>query len=286
MKITMRNEIAVCPNDRSMVAVPAAIHRKRRMPAAHSVCSGRIKGLEAWSRCLSTRGLLLCQGWLCRRQQKFSAFRLESHGGIVEFFGPRRWGAVFCTIVMKRIFWFLPLAAAFLSQAHAQTRSDFQIIRITKNLISTPQFTYSGAEQFQTNQRERWLEVEVEFAAAPEWTDELTFRYFILYNGRLLTGEVTHTNVEAGRGNRSVMYVSPRTLARFGSNQTVTAASFQNIAVQIVQQGAVKDEQSLARAPAQWFSTMPQVTGFVLNKNETPFASLYWDRYEQIKAAR
>jgi hypothetical protein len=165
----------------------------------------------------------------------------------------------------------------------AQGRIDFQVTKITKNLISTPQFTYNGAEQFQANQRERWLEVEVEFAAGPEWTDELTFRYYILYNGKLLTGEVTHTNIAAGRANRSVMYVSPRTLARFGGTQVVNANSFQNIAVQIVQQGAVKDEQSLTRAQSGWFTSMPQVTGFVLNKNETPFAPLYWDRYEQIK---
>jgi hypothetical protein len=99
-----------------------------------------------------------------------------------------------------------------------------------------------------------------------------------------LTGEVTHTNIPAGRTNRSVMYVSPRTLVRFSDNRPFTANSFQNIAVQIVQQGAVKGELSLVRAPAQWFATMPQVSGFVLNKNETPFAPLYWDRYEQIKA--
>jgi len=55
--------------------------------------------------------------------------------------------------------------------------------------------------------------------------------------------------------------------------------------VQIVQQGAVKNELSLARAPVQWFATLPQISGFVLNKNETPFAPLYWDRYEQIKAS-
>jgi hypothetical protein len=160
---------------------------------------------------------------------------------------------------------------------------EFQLTRITKNLISTPQYTFTGAEQYVPNQRDRWLEVEVEFGAAPAFTDELTFKYFILLNGRLLTGEVTHTNIAAGRDNRSVMYVSPKTLARFLNNRPVTPNVVQNIAVQIVQQGAVKDELSLVRAPAQWFSSIPQVTGFVLNKNETPFAPLYWDRYEQIK---
>ncbi len=177
------------------------------------------------------------------------------------------------------LFIFVPLIAG------AQTRAatDFQITKITKNLISTPQFTYGGGEQHPTNQRDRWLEVEVEFAAAPALTDELTFKYYILFNGNLLTGEVTHVNIPAGRERRSVMYVLPRALDRFGNNRPITANSCQNIAVQIVQQGAVKDELNLVRAQPQWYANMSQVSGFVLNKNETPFAPLYWDRYELIK---
>ena len=185
-----------------------------------------------------------------------------------------------------KTFAFLVAALFIPSAAFAQARGrEFQLTKIIKNLISNPQFTYSGAQQYQTNQRDRWLEVEVEFAATPEFTDELTFNYFILINGKLLTGQVTHTNIAAGRENRSVMYVSPRVLARFNANRPITPVTVQNIAVQIVQQGAVKDELSLVRAPAQWYSTLPPVAGFVLNKNETPFAPLYWDRYEQIKAA-
>jgi hypothetical protein len=174
------------------------------------------------------------------------------------------------------------------ASAAAQTRTasaDFQLTKITKNLISTPQFAYTGAEQYQSNQRDRWLEVEAEFAAGPEFTDELTFKYFILVNGTLLAGQVVHSNVAAGRESRSVMYVSPRVLARFNNNRPVTTTTVQNIAVQIVQQGATKSELSLLRAPAQWYAAMPQVAGFILNKNETPFAPLFWDRYEQIKSA-
>jgi hypothetical protein len=178
------------------------------------------------------------------------------------------------------------LGALYLADSvAAQTRpvADFQITKINRNLVSTPQFSYTGAQQYPTNQRDRWLEVEVEFSATPAFTDELTFKYFILLNGKLLTGEVTHTNIAAGRENRSVMYLSPRTLTRFMGNRAITENAVQNIAVQIVQQGAIKSELSLARTPPQWYATMPQVSGFVLNKSETPFAPLYWDRYEQIK---
>jgi hypothetical protein len=169
--------------------------------------------------------------------------------------------------------------------APGSTPGTFQITKITKNLITAPQFNYSGAERYATSQRDRWLEAEVEFTAS-QFTDELTFKYYILLNGTLLTGDVTHVNISAGRENRSVMYVPPRALERFANNRTITENSFQNVAVQIVQQGAVKAEASLAKAQPQWFATLQAApSGFVLNKNQTPFASLYWDRYEQIKTA-
>jgi len=174
---------------------------------------------------------------------------------------------------------------AVAASVSAQNRSgDFQLVKITRNLISSPEFNYSGAETFRTSARDRWFELEVEFAAAPAFTDELTLKYYVALNGQLLTGEVTHVNILAGKELHSVMYISPRALAHFMGNRPLTANSVENIAVQILQQGAVKDELSLVRAPPQWFAAVPQVSGFLLNKNETPFAPLYWDRYEQIKS--
>ena len=161
--------------------------------------------------------------------------------------------------------------------------ADFQVTKITKNLVTTPQIAYTGAQKYPTDQSDRWLEVEVEFAAGPEFTDELTFKYFVLLNGRLLTGEVTHVNIAAGRENRSVMYVAPRTLARLLNNKAVTANAIQNVAVQILQKGAIQNELSFTRAAPQWYAGLTPVSGLLLNKTETPFASLYWDRYEQIK---
>src|ERR671923_227455 len=170
---------------------------------------------------------------------------------------------------------FLILLAPWI--AHGQVRApagrEFQITKITKNLVATPDY---GIGQYRATANERWLEVEVEFNCGPDWTDELTLKYYILFNGRLLAGEVTHVNIPPGL-NRSVMYVLPVALARFGGNRTLLPNAFQNIAVQIVQGGAVKDESSLARAPAQWFATLPPIAGFILNKNETPFAPLSWD---------
>ena len=75
----------------------------------------------------------------------------------------------------KRLLVSVIVLSAGATTAMAQPRAvDFQLQKITTNFISPPQFTYTGAEQFQADQRERWLEVEVTFASTPEFTDELT----------------------------------------------------------------------------------------------------------------
>lgn len=176
--------------------------------------------------------------------------------------------------------------AALAGTTSAQNRAaDFRLTKITRNLIATPEFNFTGTETYRNDGRDRWLQVEVEFSAAPEFTDELTFKYFILINGKLLSGEVTQVNILRGRELRSVMYVPPRALAHILGNRALTANAVENVAVQVLEQGAVKDEQNLERARPQWFAALPAVTGLLLNKNETPFAPLYWDRYEQIKPA-
>jgi hypothetical protein len=174
---------------------------------------------------------------------------------------------------------------ALAGAASAQNRAaDFQLTKITRNIISPPEFNFTGAQTYRNNGRDRWLEVEVEFSAAPEFNDELTSKYFILINRKVLSGEVTHVNILRGRELRSVMYVPPRALAHILGNRALTANAVENVAVQVLAQGAVKDEQSLERARPQWYAALPAVTGLLLNKNETPFAPLYWDRYEQIKS--
>src|SRR5439155_26560084 len=145
---------------------------------------------------------------------------------------------------------------------HAQLRApagrEFQITKITKEFVPSPDYGI-GANRVNTN--ERWLQIEVEFNAAPEWTDELTLKYYILFNNRLLTGEVTHTNIPAGL-NRSVMYVLPVAIVRFAGNRPLLPNMIPNVAIQIVQGGAVKDELSLSRAPGQWFAALPPISGF------------------------
>lgn len=175
------------------------------------------------------------------------------------------------------------LATTFVSRAQDKT---FEIAEIAPEVVKTPDINFSNGPRNARSDYEDWVQVEVTFAAAPEFTDEVTVKYYIAVNKQLLTGEVTHINVPQGRELRSVMYVPPRTVQRLMGGKNLTANAFDNIAVQMLVKGQLVAQKSWKRAGNEnWFQTVQQIPNLVLNKNETPFAPLYWDRYEMIKSS-
>ncbi|MBS0660485.1 MAG: hypothetical protein JSR82_19870 [Verrucomicrobia bacterium] len=180
------------------------------------------------------------------------------------------------------------LAAAGTLSAQLRPGEEFAIKAVAPAVVKTPEFSYTGGDQ-RRSQPGQWLVVEAEFAARPELTPELTLKYYVLFSGNLLTGEVTHVNVPAGNSLFSVMYLSPRSIARLLKGGVFSSAAIENIAVVVTKPGvsAPLAEYVLRPNPkGQWWTTMQQTPGFLLNKTETPFAPLYWDRYEAIKTAK
>ena len=187
------------------------------------------------------------------------------------------------------------LLAALPSTLHAQAAQadQYRITKILPALIATPQYTVTGDPRPAAVQsaNTKWLEVQVQFQAAPDNTEEVTFKYYIFIKGTaaaegtLLTGEVTHVNVPKSNELYSVMYVSPRELSRLlGTSININA--IKAVGVQLLIQGQLITETSIGSgATGEWWTTLKPIPGQVLNKNETPFAPLYWDRFEMIKAA-
>jgi len=164
-------------------------------------------------------------------------------------------------------------------------RPDYDIKKIQPAVDLTPLYSFQfGPVQHPQSRSQQWLEVEVNFESRVEWTDELTFKYYILLADQCLTGEVTHIDIPKGRDLYSVMYVSPRTIARILNNRPMTSLDIQDVGVQIVSKGQVLFTKSYkAQGDQQWWQSLQQITGKVLNKDQTPFGPLIWDRYEQIK---
>ena len=191
------------------------------------------------------------------------------------------------------------VALAIAASGYAQQNSDFQIVKITPDLVTTPEYSISyGPKNKKVPKNKEFIEIEVSFdwqprAKEPKFLDDLTINYYVLLSnkskeypkGTLLTGSVTHTAIPQAKGLNSVMYVSPRTLERFfdGKAPTTINAAVEDVGVTITKQGQLVAEKSW-KGRGQWWATLQQVSGYVLNKNETPFAPLAWDYYEAIKA--
>ena len=200
---------------------------------------------------------------------------------------------------MKKALFSLVLAIVAASAVQAQQNTEFQIVKITPDLVTTPEYSISyGPKNKKVTKNKDFIELEVSFdwqpkAKLPQFLDDLTLNYYVLLNnkskehprGTLLIGSVTHTAIPQAKGMNSVMYISPRTLERFfdGKAPGTVSSAIVDVGVTVTKQGQLVAEKSW-KGKGQWWSNLEQVNGYVLNKNETPFAPLAWDYYEAIKA--
>ncbi|HEY5706844.1 MAG TPA: Amuc_1102 family pilus-like protein [Terrimicrobiaceae bacterium] len=175
--------------------------------------------------------------------------------------------------------------------------TEYKLLKVTPNFLESP--TYSGPRYDKRGAKAKsWLEVEVSFEwqprlRDPKFTEELTFNYYILLKNRspqfpqgtLLVGSVTHTSIPQEKDMHSVVYVSPRTLERFFDGKVPANAeqALVDVGVTISKQGQQIAATSWKSKTGDWWPQFQQTPGFVLNKNETPFAPLAWDYYEAVK---
>jgi len=149
-------------------------------------------------------------------------------------------------------------------------------------VVTTPDYALkSGPVKRSLNGN--WLEIEVEFETKAEEIDEITLDYTVMIEGKLFDGVVTHVSIPKGRDHYSVMYISPRSLEKITSGRQFTAGSIQNVWVVAKKQGQVLDTSAMKNVA---IPNVAHVAGLLLNKMETPFAPLYSDRYEAIKATK
>jgi len=188
------------------------------------------------------------------------------------------------------------LLAAILPSPAQQPNTEFKITKVEPSFVESP--TYSGVRYDKRGAKAgSWLEVEVTFdwqpkLKEPKYTEELAANFYILLTnanqqfpkGALLTGAVNLMSIPQGRDLHTVVYVSPRTLERMfdGKVPANAAQAVTDVGVTLSKQGQVVATTSW-KGKGDWWPQYQQTPGYVLNKNETPFAPLAWDYYEAIK---
>lgn len=192
---------------------------------------------------------------------------------------------------MKTFLVSLLFGGALAVSAFAQVAIGPGAVKITKVDIAgvkTPEYTIVGGPQ-KRSKIGTWLEIEVAFETKVDDIDELTFNYNVLIEKTLLDGSVTHVSIPKGTEHYSVMYISPRSLERLTGGKPFTAAAIGGAWVTVSRQGQILDapqaNPKAAYKPGA-IPNLPHMAGQLLNKGETPFAPLFYDRYEAIKATR
>jgi hypothetical protein len=189
--------------------------------------------------------------------------------------------------------------------AQLAPNTEFQIVRIEPAFLDSPKLSVAGYNKKSAGRPSPWLEVEVTFdravvPKAEKYSGEVTINYFVLLKNEnateerkptLLTGSVTHVMVPQEKALHSVMYVSPRSLAKLFDGKPPVNAQQALVDVGVTITGkdgllAIATAKGSVKGDKGWWDNTQLYTatpGFLLNKNETPFAPLEWDYYEAIK---
>jgi hypothetical protein len=175
------------------------------------------------------------------------------------------------------------LAVAFHAGAQAPIGPGaVKVGKISPEVVKTPEFTLkSGSEK--RSKLGDWLEIEVEYETKAEEIDELTFQFTVMLENKLLDGQVTYITIPKGRDHYAVVYIAPRTLEKLTGGKPFTAANIQNVWVIVTKSGQNLDQAAVKNVA---IPNLPHTNGLILNKSETPFAPLYFDRYEAIKPGK
>jgi hypothetical protein len=139
-----------------------------------------------------------------------------------------------------------------------------------------------------------WLEFEADFDSTEEFP-ELVFKYSLLLKVgqslKLVEGEVTHIDIGKGKDRHSVVYIAPKTLNKIGEGKPFTIANVRAYWVEVFAAGEAvggqfKSSQGVTyEAIAKEKDKLDKVSDAFLSKNQTPFAPLYYDYYEAVKAS-
>ena len=178
--------------------------------------------------------------------------------------------------------------AAFAVPCLAVPGAEFAVKKVDVQYPTSPDYG-QGATVRWTPQK--WVKMEVTFDAAPEFTDELVFNYYALTaDNHLLVGHVNHVSILKGHDLHSVMYISPKSIVKIMQHKAPPTGELPltQVTVTISKPGvaaAIAMGNLKGVGQGEWWATMKQEDGFLMNKGETPFAPLFWDYYETVKPA-
>lgn len=148
-----------------------------------------------------------------------------------------------------------------------------------------------------------WLEIEVPMKVemkpepASKTCDKLTIKWYVAVKNvdkpgtfLLFSSEVEHVNVPLNEEVFGSVYISPASLRRITGSGSGGKGSVEFVGYQILVNGEEKATGTNKGKPGWWNAGSDKISRSevvpLLNKSETPFSAMWWDRYPEISVER
>jgi hypothetical protein len=162
--------------------------------------------------------------------------------------------------------------------------------------LQSPDFNVSKTKNFKPKD---WLEIEASFKIqmSPEPPSKTAERVMVKWyiavehpekKGAflLLTKDITHVNVPLDEEIFSSVYLSPASIKRLTGRDRAGKSVVNLVGYEVLINGEKVAQETSGSKPGWWNTTSDKISRSdsvpLLNKTETPFANLWWDRYAEV----
>lgn len=166
--------------------------------------------------------------------------------------------------------------------------------------LPSPQFSGGKEKSFRPKD---WLEIEakLKISLSPEpaskTCEKITVKWFIAVKNPeksgtmlLLTKTVEHVNVPLDEDIYCSVYLSPGSIKRLTGTDKNGKRAVEYVGYEVLVNGEKKLEESDKLKAGWWNIPSEKIARSesvpLLNKNETPFSNMWWDRYAEIGVER
>lgn len=166
--------------------------------------------------------------------------------------------------------------------------------------LPSPEFAGGKSKSFKPK---NWLEIEAKLNVllSPEpkskTCDKITMKWYVAVKNPdkpnsllLLTKEIDYVNLPLGEDIYCSVYLSPSSIMRVTGLAGNVKAAVEYVGYEVMVNGEKKAEETNKGKPGWWNVASDKISRSdkvpLLNKTETPFAPMWWDRYAEVSVER